>query len=575
MTTGGTISSRLSDPTPSCKGTYSERALAYAKSIVAKKRLASKWTRLACQRHIDDLERAKGDWKFRYDDYSADRVCGIIEKFTHEKGPLQFQRIRLEDWQCFILCAIFGWLDRESGFRRFREALVMVPRGNGKSPLAAWIGLVLAFFDGEGGAEVYSGASTEDQAFEVFRPAKAIVEDNPTLRQRVGIQVNAKSLVNVKTRSRFRPVVGKPRDGAAPHGAVVDEFHEHLDAGLYDCFKTGMVKRKQPLLFVISTAGATIEGPCYTLQQDLQKVLDGVTENERLFGVIYQADPEIDWTTREASEMANPNYGVSIEPDSLEHSVHEAVTNSSKQNIVRCKHLNQWMQATTSWMNMQAWKACHDPKLKEEDFLEDDCWLGSDLASKIDLSAQVKLFRRQIGGRVHYYAFLRCYVPEARVKDPSCQHYQRWEHDGFLVATEGSSMDYEVLEKDATSDIERFRVEALCYDERYADQFSQRVSSATGVTRVVVKPNPGELSPAMKELEAAVLDKRFHHDGHPILTWAMSNVTTRETSAGNYTMPDKQRPENKIDPAVALFIAMVRARVAEGLSTFDGNVETW
>lgn len=542
---------------------HAEKAYKYALRVVQGEILASKWTKLACQRHLDDLAHSAGNWRFWFDEEKANRVCRLIERFPHEKGPLQFQLVKLEPWQCFILCVIFGWVDKASGFRRFREAFVLVPRGNGKSPLAAWIGLWLAFFDGEGGAEVYSGASTEDQAFEVFRPAKAIVEMVPALRERFGIEVNAKSLINKKTRSRFRPVVGKPRDGASPHGAVVDEFHEHLDAGLYDCFKTGMVKRKQPLLFVISTAGSTIEGPCYQRQQDVEKLLDGVVENDRLFGMIYQADPEVDWTSREASIMANPNYGVSIEPEALENAIREAQLNSAKQNISRCKYLNQWMQATTAWMNMQSWLKCRDETLSEDDFLEDDCWLGSDLASKLDLSALIKLFRREIRGKWHYYAFTRCYLPKARAMEPGFQHYQKWVHEGKLTAFEGSSMDYAVLENDTIADINRFRVQELCYDERYADQYAQRVSNQTGVQRVVIKPNPAELSPAMKELEAAVYDERFHYDGHPILSWSMSNVMTKETSAGNYTMPDKQRPENKIDPAMALFIAMVRARVGE------------
>jgi phage terminase large subunit-like protein len=210
-------------------------------------------------------------------------------------------------------------------------------------------------------------------------------------------------------------------------------------------------------------------------------------------------------------------------------------------------------------MNMEFFRRCADPTLNEDDFLEDDCVLSSDLASKIDLSATVKLFRRDIDGKPHFYAFLRCYVPEAQVNNPANQHYQRWAHDGLLTATHGSSMDYAILEADAIVDIQKFKVSVLAYDERYADQYAQRVSDATGVTRVVIPPSPKELSPAMKALEAAVYDGRFHYDGNPILTWAMGNVLTKETAAGNLTMPDKPKPESKIDPAVALFLGMNRA----------------
>ncbi len=537
---------------------YAERATAYARRIAAGEVLASKWTRLACERHLRDLETAGSRWTF--DRAKADAVCRFCELVPHEKGVLQGQPLKLEDWQCFCVANMFGWVDRHTRLRKYTEAFILVPRGNGKSPLIARLGLWLAFFDGEGGAEVYCGAKTEKQAWEVFRPAKAIVEMVPALRHKFGIEVAAKALTQPRTRSRFLPVVRRPGDGASPYGALIDEMHEHLDSELYDAFKTGAVKRQQSLVCIISTAGSSIEGPCYDKQRDVEKVLGGILENERLFGIIYQADPEIDWTTREALVMANPNFGISIVEETLLNDQREAAQNPSKQNIFRCKHLNQWMQSTVGWMNMAAWAKCADGELRAEAFAGDACWLGSDLASKLDLSATVTLFRRDLdGAKPHYYAFCRTYLPEDRVDAPENQHYQRWRAQGHLTATFGSSIDYSVIEADTIGDIGKFQARELAYDARYADQYAQRVSEATGVERVVIPPSPAELSPAMKELEAAVYDGRFHHDGNPVLTWCMSNVMTRETAAGNYTMPDKQRPDNKIDAAIALFIAMARA----------------
>jgi phage terminase large subunit-like protein len=225
-------------------------------------------------------------------------------------------------------------------------------------------------------------------------------------------------------------------------------------------------------------------------------------------------------------------------------------------------HLDVWTTATSAWMNMQAWAKCYDPDLTEEVVKNLPCWIGSDLASKLDLSATVRLFRQDIDGRPHYYAFARTYLPEAQVNAPENQHYQKWSKQGFLTATPGNSIDYSMIEADTEQDIASSQVQKLCYDARYADQWSQRIAEHTGITRVEVPPSPAKLSPAMKELEAAVADGRFHHDGNPILTWCVSNVLSRETSAGNLTMPDKQRPENKIDAAVALFIAMSRAMLA-------------
>lgn len=525
---------------------------------------ASKWVRRCCSRHLADLAKAEHtSYRWTFSEDHVDAICSFAEKMPHEKGALQGQRIRLEDWQVFILANIFGWIDRETFVRKYREAFVLVPRGNGKSPLAAIVALYLAFFDEEKGAEVYCGAQSEKQAFEVFRPAKAMVEQVDDLRNRFGITPGAKTIFQLATRSRFEPVIRKVRDGASVYGAILDEFHEALDAHQYDAFRTGANKRTNSLILIISTAGATTEGPCHSKQRDVEKVLEGVVENDRLFGIIYQADPEIDWTTRDALVMANPNLGISNDEESLLLDQAEAVRNSAKQNIFRCKHLNQWMTSTTAWMNMAGWQKCLDKEMTPESVKHMPSWLGSDLASTLDLSATIRLHREDRDGRPHYFCFTRTYLPEERVNAPENQHYLNWSKQGFLTATPGSSIDYAAIEADALDDCANYQVREIAYDPRYADQWSQRVSELTGIVRVKVPSSPAVLSPAMKELEAAVADGRFHHDGHPVLTWCMSNVLTRETSAGNYTMPDKERPENKIDAAVALFIAMSRAMLAE------------
>jgi phage terminase large subunit-like protein len=483
----------------------------------------------------------------------------------HEKGQLQGQRIKLEPAQIWILANIFGWIDPSTGIRKVREVLVMLARGNGKSPLAAIIGLWMAFFDGEPGAEVYTGANKLNQALEVFRPAQAMVELEPTLSDRFGIQVAAKSIFQARTRSRLQPVVKKPGDGASVYCGILDELHEALDSTLYDTFKTGANKRPNSLIVVISTAGvSSTENPCYLLQLEVQKVLDGVIDDDRVFGAIYCADSDVDWTSPLAVEMANPLLGISNDRESILLDQQAAVRNPSKANVFKAKHLNLWSTASSSWMNMPSWNACLDPTLTEDSVVGLPCWIGSDLASKLDLSACIRLFRDDSkGDRPHYFALTRTYLPEDRVNAPEGQHYLGWSAKGYLTTTPGSSIDYSTLEADALADIAKYSVKELPYDARYADQWAQRVADASGVTRIETPPSPSVLSPAMKELEAAVYDGRFHHDGHPVLTWCISNVLTRETAAGNYTIPDKQRPESKIDAAVALFIAMTRAMLAK------------
>lgn len=563
-------------------GSFAERTHRYARDVVRGKVVASRWVKLACQRHLDDLSASATRKKVRwiFDERRAHRICTFAEKCRHEKGVLQGQCIKLEDAQVFILTGIFGWVDRETGVRKHREALVMLPRGNGKSPIAAVIGLYTAFFDGEPGAETYCGANRERQAKEVFRPAQAMVDQEPVLREHYGIQVAAKSIFQPSTRSRFQPVVKKPGDGASVWCGILDELHEAKDATLYDTFKTGANKRPGSLILVISTAGvSSAENPCYQLQLKAEKVLQGIIPDERLFAVIHCADPDVDWTSPAAVEMANPLLGISNDREAILLDQQEAVRSPAKANVFKAKHLNLWSSAAAAWMNMAIWAKCFDPALKEYGVELEvgktpdgkgillkklPCWIGTDLASKLDLSACVRLFRDDSQGeRPHFYALCRAYLPKERVNAPENQHYQAWVAQNALTSTDGSSIDYATIENEAVADIELLDVKELPYDDRYADQWSQQVSERTGVTRTLMPPKPAVMSPAMKEVEAAVYDKRFHHDGHPVLTWCMSNILTRETAAGNYTMPDKPRDEAKIDCAVALFMSMSRARLNE------------
>ena len=571
----------------------------YAIDVVTRKKLAGWKARFACKRFLDDLKRDAEGWKFTYSEKKANRVCRIIEVFPHEKGELAGEPVRLEDFQCFILCNIFGWIDRLTRYRRFREALIVIPRGNGKSPMAAWVSVVMAFFDNEPGAEVYNAATTLDQAKEVFRPAKAIIEMVPVLQAKYGIQPNAMSIIQPSTRSRILPVIGRPKDGKAPHCVTNDEYHEQINDLLYQSFKRGMNKRRQSLMFNITTAGDTIEGPCYRLQKDVEGIIAREFDNERLFGIVYDAEKERDqqpnddfWTTREACVMANPNFGVSINEEAFLDDLAEAVRDSSKQNGFRCKNQNFWAQATTAWMNMVFWDKCAldgrvesdgvslRPRIRDTDeqYLELVCALGSDLASTLDLSGTVKLFvrPRESDNKPIYTAFCRAYLPKPKVFDKTRPLFQKWGHDKHLIATEGNAIDYKKIEDDTVADIERFRVAALCFDQRYAGQYAQQVVARTGVTSVVVPPSADQLSPAMKELEAAVHDGRFEHDGHPVLRWCMANVMARMNQAtGNYHMPSKDRPEKKIDLAVALFIAMVHAKTLLTLDSGDDDDEVW
>ena len=450
---------------------HPETAHRYALDVVTGKVLACKWVKLACERHLSDLNRTKlSGFPYVFDPAKASRICRFIEQLPHTKGDWALtvggrdNRIQLEPWQCFIYSVVFGWVHRETRLRRFRIAYICVPRKNGKSILAAGTGNYMFASDGEFGAEVYAGATCQRQAWEVFRPAKQMVQRTPRLREVFGIHVGAKNLAILDNGSRFEPVVGDPGDGASPSCAIVDEYHEHRTDTLVDTMRTGMGARKQPLLWIITTAGVNIAGPCHDLQRDVEKVLEGTIQREELFGIVYTVDADDDWTSELALKKANPNFGVSVFEDFLLAEQSAAIQNSRKQNIFKTKHLNIWCGANVAWMNMQKWKALADSSLSLEQFAGEPAWIGCDLSSSIDITAVVLVFKRLLNGEPHYYVFGRYYLPRERAEDPDFQHYQQWLHDGYLFGIDGPTVDLTIVRTGLLLDAERFDVRQIAFD---------------------------------------------------------------------------------------------------------------
>jgi phage terminase large subunit-like protein len=525
---------------------------AYVSGVLAGEVIACKWIRLACERHRRDRE-AKASFPFRFDPAKAERACKFAEFFPHVKGrwAAKNEKIRLEPWQCFAIGSVFGWVHKKTGLRRFRKVRWYLPRKQGKSLMAAPVGLYMLAADGEPGAEVYSGATSEKQAWEVFGPAKRMAELVPDFRTAFAIDVNAKSLTIADNMSKFEPVIGKPGDGASPHCSITDEYHEHATDEQLATMETGMGAREQPLSIVVSTAGDNVAGPCRDDWMDCQKVLEGVTEDDRLFAMIFTIDQEDDWATEAALRKANPNFDVSVSGEFLLAQLRDAINNPRKQGHFKTKHLNLWVQARDAFINMQRWAECKRDGLKLEDFKGKRCFLGMDLASKIDLTAIELLFPMEDGS---FARFGRYYLPEETVQLPENQHYQGWHRDGHLIATDGNQTDYFHVLDDIKQMAQDFEIAQLAFDPHNATMLVTALQEE-GLPMISFGPTVLNFSEPMKQIEALIRDRKLIHDGDPVMNWAMSNVTAKVDRKDN-VFPNKERPENKIDPFVALCMAM-------------------
>jgi phage terminase large subunit-like protein len=553
------------------KPDYVAIAKEYMRGVLDGSVPACSFVKQAVQRQLNDLRRwgpEGGDYYF--DEKEASRPCWFIENLTHTKGELAGRAIHLEPWQCFLLTTLFGW-KAKAGNRRFRSAYVEVGRGNGKSTLLSGIGLFCLCADHEPGAEVYSFATTREQAKIVFGDAQTMARGNRALQEAYGLEVTAHALYVPATNSTFqaKSAEGSTLDGLNTHLAIIDELHAHKKRDVFDVVETSLGKRRNSLMVSITTAGVDRTGICYEQRTLVTKILSGSLQDESYFGIIYTLDPDDDWKSDEALAKANPNWGVSVRPEVIRALQAKAIATPSAENNFKTKHLDVWCNADVGWMDMKAWDACADESLDESDFDGEPCWLGLDLASTSDMTAKVKIFQRKIDGSSHYYLFGDYWLPRTAIERGVNSQYQGWEYLGYLHVCEGPVTDFAEIRDSILEDCGRYSVQSVAYDPFQAVQLSKELSD-DGVPMVLCKQTVANLSDPMKQFQALVLDHRLHFNGDPVLTWMVSNVVCHVDVKENI-YPRKDAPENKIDGVVAGIMALSRALLNDEHRAMDLN----
>lgn len=557
----------------------------YCKAVLSGAILACAFVKQACQRQLDDLGKQRTEeFPYVYDPEKGTRVCKFIEKMPHIAGfP---GRIKLEPWQVFIVMTVFSWLRMGTRFRRFRRVYTEIPRGNGKSLLMAAIGLYMAFMDEEPGAEVYVAAVSKDQTKHVFElAAKPMVLRTPEFAKRYGIEIQSHSIFQPSTTSFFRPLASKVNtlDSLNIHFGIIDELHAHTTREVYESLDTGTGKRDNSLLWCITTAGSDRSGICYDRRNYVVSILQKKTKAETWFGLIFTVDDSDSWNSEEAVRKANPNWGISVKPDDVMPKLREAMTQPSAAPNFKTKHLNIWVGADHAWMDMLRWNKCADTSLSEDDFKGKDCIIGLDLASKLDLLASIKIFwedkdtevtdrktgETSVSVKRHYSVFGTYWTNEENVINSKNASYSGWQQEGRLEVCPGATNNYDTVEDWIKDTAKLYQVLEVAHDPYQAVELVNHLTEE-GLTMVEIPQMPKHLSEPMKELEAAIYDGRFHFDGDPVLTWAISNVVAHADKNDNL-FPNKERPENKIDPATALFTGLNRAMVQA--ETGDSSID--
>ena len=534
----------------------------YARDVINGRKVAGLYERLACERFLRDLGRK--DLEFRKE--RAERACKFIESFSHVKGKWAGKREKLvlSPWQVFATCAIFGFYWKKSGKRRFVEAYIRVARKNGKSTWLAAIALYMFVEDGEYGPEVYSGATTEKQAWEVYRPAKQMAERHPDFATEYEVEINAKNMNIPFDGARFEPMIGDPGDGASPHCAIIDEYHEHKSSSMYDTMTTGMGARDNPVTWIITTAGVDMGSPCFEKDDDCKRILEGTFVDDSIFALIYAADADDDWTSVTAMKKANPNLDISVSRDYLERRLLRAKRSPSDQAAYKTKHLNLWVGSGSSFLNPLEWEKCGDPSISIEQCIAEgwECIFGLDLASHIDFVALVRLFyKNDENGNLIYKCFPRFWLPENRLDDDATGQYRTWFERGYMELHDDDEIDFGQLRRAILDEVEVCSPNEIAFDPWRASGIEQELT-AEGCIMVKIPQTAPNFATPMDELQAAHLSHRITHDGNAVMSWMAANLVAREDTNGN-KKPRREIARNKIDGMVALLMAMNRALAAE------------
>ncbi|MEM7619776.1 MAG: terminase TerL endonuclease subunit [Pseudomonadota bacterium] len=522
-----------------------------------------------------------GDGDYWYDTATAEAAVNFFSDHLRlTKGKWARKPFHLEDWQKEkIIRPLFGWKRHDNSdpakcTRKYRQVYVEVPKKNGKTELAAGIGLLLLVGDGELGGEGYAIANNKNQAMIAFSVASAMVNYSPTLPEH--LELFKTSIYCPSLNSGIYPLSGKPegKHGKNPSFIIGDEVHEWVDGQLYSFLATGMAARSQPVEFLITTAGKR-QGFGFEFHNKMRKISEGVVDEPETLVVRYGADFEDDWQDPNVWIKANPNLNVSVNMDYLERKYRIAKEDPTEENEFKRYHLNLWTEQDVRWLVMDKWMACsrnkNDTELWSE--LRDEmrgrpCFGGVDLSSTEDITAVVWVFP-PAGGDNKWVIVPRFWIPNdnvyLRVRKDRVP-YDKWLAWGAMEATEGDVIDYDFIEAAINEDAEIFDVQSIAYDPWRATQL---VNNLLGAGRPMIKFSQTihNFAAPTKEFKRLVIKGEFEHGNHPVLRWMASNIAVKTDPNGN-ERPAKDKATERIDGIVAAIMALGLATQGDGTEDF-------
>lgn len=506
----------------------------YARQVVDGELVTGRLVRRACERHLDDL--AEGHLRgLRFDESAAGWAIRFFPMMLrHYKGDFAGQPLVLADWQAFVIGSIFGWMHEDPEqlgrwIRRFARGYVEVAKKNGKTTMFAGVGILLAFFDDEAGAEVYSAATKKDQAKLAWTDALHMVKGSPALTRRIRNSVN--SLYDTATASFFKPISSETggEEGINPHAVLVDELHRLKTRTLVDMLSQSFGARSQPFFGEFTTAGEEGESIWAEEHDYAAKVVDQVVDDDATFVFIAMLDKDDDPFDEANWPKANPNLGVSIRLDELRRRAAEAKAEPRKLNSFLRLRMDVKTNQTTRFIPMDHWDACDLPPDLDD---ASDVWGGLDMGWSRDLCAFILWAPHSDGS---FSLVPHFWMPESsaelrRSKDRV--PYDVWAREGFLTLTDGDVRDDDAIEEGILKAIDGLEMRVVKFDRAMSTNLVNRLTRH-GLAMEPLGQGIVTLSAPTKELERLTIGHRIRHGGHPLLRWMAGNATAKTDDNGN------------------------------------------
>lgn len=578
--------------------TYEE----YINKVINKELPVCQAAFLSVKRHLDDIEKsnAKGglrqnnDYPFYFDDNEAKRPIMFIQSLVHTKGEWANHNIILEPWEQFIIAIIFGWRRKENKLRRYKKAYVQVSRKNGKTTFASGIGNYCFFCDSpqEAGVEIYYIATKKDQAKIAWSESERQIRKAKALNKEAITYKQTSTITKKKdTASKSKPLGqdSSTEDGLNPHLVIVDEYHAHPDNELLNVLESGMGARRQPLTFIITTAGFDKSSVCFSEYEYAKQILGGTLNNDEYFTIIYEPDNVNDiWVfMSEYKELlnkedagkeiitqkekiidniifqANPNINVSVKDSYIKSRLLEGLDKPIQRTDILTKNLNVWTQASEVWISSDRWlKSYSHQNININELKGRKACIGLDLATTRDIAAYVLCFDSIDNGP--YILLPHFFMPKENIRQRSKEDrvpYELWASQGLITLTSGDIIDFDVIESSILNDANIFEIIEIAYDPWKAIEIVTHLESeGFKMTQIRQSFAVGGLSEGTSLFEKTIDERKLLHGNNAVLNWMISCCEVKTDGRDNYlpVKPDRRRSYKRIDGVVASIMALHR-----------------